>query len=75
MDKVELVCVSCQKVDHGNGVWSTLNNQSARNQKNSLCPDCCHLRFPQFYSDFKKPAQRRPGVNGMLAAILNYIRT
>jgi hypothetical protein len=75
MDGVELVCVSCRKVDCGNGVWSTLDNPSSGEQKNSLCPECCRQRFPQFYSDFKRPAKRRPVVGGMLSTIANLIKT
>ena len=75
MDKVELVCVSCRKVDCGNGVWSIPDRQSAHGQNNSLCPDCCRHRFPQFYSDFKPPAKRRPAVGGMLATIANFIKS
>lgn len=75
MDHVKLVCVSCQKVDGGNGVWLPMENLKASRQKNSLCPDCCRMRFPQFYSDFKQPAKRRPVLNGMFASIANLIKT
>lgn len=75
MDNVGLVCVSCQKVDCGNGVWLTIENNAVNEQKSSLCPDCCRIRFPQFYSDFKPPAKPRPVLNGMLASIVNFIKT
>lgn len=75
MNNVELVCVSCQKVDCGNGVWLTIDHHEANEHKNSLCPDCCRSRFPHFYSDFNPPSKRRPALNGMLASIANFIKT
>ena len=75
MDKVELVCAFCQKVDYGDGVWSNPNSYSTCEQKKSACPDCCHLRFPQFYSDFKRPAKRRFGVTGLLSSLANFRKT
>ena len=54
MDKINLVCVSCRKVNIGDGKWLTPKNQIVGEQQGSLCPDCCHKRFPQFYSDFEK---------------------
>ena len=75
MGSVDLVCVSCGKVDCGNGVWSAIDNQSSGQQKNSLCPECCRQRFPQFYSDFKRPVKRKPAVGGMLSTLSNFIKT
>ena len=37
MDKVELVCVFCKKVDSGDGVWSNPDSYSTYEQKNSSC--------------------------------------
>jgi hypothetical protein len=59
MDKIKLVCVSCRNVDPGDGKWLTPNHQIVGELQDSLCPDCCHQRFPQFYSDFIKPSKQK----------------
>ena len=59
MDKINLVCVSCRKVNPGDGKWLTPKNQIVGELQDSLCPDCCHQRFPQFYSDFIKPSKQK----------------
>jgi len=72
MDKVELVCVFCKKVDSGDGVWSNPDSYSTYEQKNSLCPDCCHLRFPRFYSDFKRHVKRRVKASRLQSSLADF---
>jgi DNA-directed RNA polymerase subunit RPC12/RpoP len=69
MRNIELVCVTCGKVDLGGGVWSNEGNQSKRRKGKGLCPDCSHKRFPQFYNDYK-PKERRKFLSFGLPLIL-----
>jgi hypothetical protein len=69
MDKVELVCVSCHKVDPGTGVWSASDSPPGDTYRESLCPDCCYLRFPQFYSDFRQPTKSQRSFKGLLSSV------
>lgn len=61
MEKIEMVCACCQRVDSGNGVWLVPTDQSTTEPKRGLCPECCHQRFPQFYSDYNKRVKHRKG--------------
>jgi DNA-directed RNA polymerase subunit RPC12/RpoP len=59
MRDIELVCVTCGKVDLGNGIWSDIDSQSKRKKRKGLCPDCSLKRFPQFYDDYKSNNRRQ----------------
>jgi hypothetical protein len=52
------ICTTCKKIDYGDGTWSELNEGSPKDVATTLCPDCCHERFPQFYSDYEEPKER-----------------
>ena len=56
MPRSRFICTCCKKADCGDGVWSKLTDEPAPDIiVNVICPDCCHERFPQFYSDYEKP--------------------
>ena len=59
MEPIETVCALCKRVDRGNGVWSSPTHQPAAEHRTGLCSDCCHQRFPQFYSDYEKPVRHQ----------------
>jgi hypothetical protein len=60
-DSIELVCVSCKRIDSGNWTWLYPAGQSNLTPVESLCPACCRKRFPQFYSAFERPAKIHAG--------------
>ena len=54
-------------MDYGDGTWSDLNEEAPKDVVTALCPDCCHERFPQFYSDYEEPKERfRKKFSGLL---------
>jgi len=67
MDKIALVCVNCKKVDLGNGIWSNINDQTSDVIKDSICPECCHQRFPHLYSDYEKPNNHLKGASKLFS--------
>lgn len=75
MDEAEQVCTACNKVAHGDGTWTTPKTHSQGKQINSLCPDCCHQRFPQFYSDYEEPTKRKDRLTGMLTSMAKQFRS
>ena len=75
MDKIELVCVSCQQVDPGTGIWSVPPEPPGDHRKESLCPDCCYHRFPQFYSDYQQQPKPRQGFRGLLSSVAGLLRS
>jgi hypothetical protein len=75
MDKVELMCVSCHKVDPGTGVWSVSDRPQSDTCRESLCPDCCYLRFPQFYSDFRQQSKPQRGFKGLLSSMAGLFKS
>ena len=52
------ICTICKKIDNGGGTWSEFNEEAPKDLVTTLCPECCHERFPQFYSDFEEPKER-----------------
>lgn len=74
MSKIKLVCVDCKKVDLGDGIWLEADNPEELELSNALCPDCCHSRFPAFYSDYEEPVKRMFGVTNMLSAIKKFYK-
>lgn len=69
MQDIQRICVSCKKVDFGNGIWMHCAGQLDSLPKESLCPECCRKRFPQFYSDYQRPAKR--GIGKLLSSMWN----
>ena len=62
--QIELVCVSCNRIDCGDGTWFHRAGQSNATRQESLCPHCCRKQFPQFYSNYERPP--KIGVDGAL---------
>ena len=56
--KIVSICTACKKMDCGDGTWSELHEEAPEDAVTALCPDCCHERFPQLYSDYEKPEGR-----------------
>lgn len=74
MQKVELVCGTCGKVDKGNGLWLGSEKQGKGTHKSAMCPECCHEKFPQFYDDYKPPAKRKLFYFELPALISKYLK-
>lgn len=70
MEKIELVCVICQRADRGDGVWLEGRSPTMGEPQNRLCPECCRKRFPQFYADYQKPAKYRLKIKNLLSALI-----
>jgi hypothetical protein len=66
------LCVACKKLDCGDGIWLHPAGRQAGIYKDSLCPDCCRARFPQFYSDCPTPPKK--GLASWVAAISKLLK-
>ena len=75
MNEQILICMSCNKIENENGVWLDSESSLTDAQANSLCPECCHEKFPQFYSDYKKPKSSNSSLKDILSKIACYIST
>jgi hypothetical protein len=69
MLKSKKVCVVCQKIDGGDGIWTKPTDEYQVPLRNSLCPECCYQRFPQFYSDYQPPISRLKRIPRVLSSI------
>mgnify|MGYP001824761514 CR=1 FL=1 len=74
MEKIELVCVNCKKINPGNGIWSNTIGQTSGVEKDSICPECCHQRFPHLYSDYEKPINNLKGASRLFSYFFRYFK-
>ena len=75
MENVKFVCVSCHKIDNGDGIWTAPpDGHSVVEQTNCLCKNCARQRFPQFYSDLNNHENQKKFTSG-LAIVLKKIFT
>ncbi len=70
METVKLVCISCRKINYGDGTWSNPAVKLPSDLVNSLCSDCSHQRFPKFYSDYEPP--KDPILNKILNGFFHW---
>ena len=67
MPQSKRICVICKKACCGHGVWSKPIDEPALFSINSICPDCCHKRYPHFYDDYEKPEGKLKKIRSLFA--------
>lgn len=59
MESVVSVCVTCRRIDRGDGVWRDRIKPSEGKGRNTICPECGRKSYPQFYEENEEPKENR----------------